>query len=163
MPVPVARRDVLRQVARNRQAACQQDGERQPLRGQRQQRLAVADRKCGRAGETAEQQAVGRHAAEPERGNQPRVLAVERPFVERDLDGPPAREDADADAEARAPDFPARQVQPPPVAAREEVQLQQAQRKAQPVPSEMDPAGVEQDGIDAVDVGSEHAPSGRLR
>ena len=63
--------------------------------GKEQERLLVPECKQSRADRTAEHKPVRSHPPEPVGGNQPEMLTVERPFVERDLDGSASDEDAD--------------------------------------------------------------------
>ena len=60
-----------------------------------QERLPVQEGKESRADRATEHQPMGGHPPEPVGGNQPEVLPIEGPFVERDLDGAAPDEDAD--------------------------------------------------------------------
>ena len=74
--------------------------------GQEQEGLPVKQGKEARADRATEHKPVGCHPSEPVGGNQPEMLTVERPFVERDLDQTAADEDANRDEQAQAPDVP---------------------------------------------------------
>ena len=121
-----------------------------------QERLAVAAREQRRAERAAEQQAVRSHAAEPPGRHQVDVVAVERPFVERDLDRASADQHPDGDEQAEAPHLPGRKPERP-ATAEKEVQLEESQGEAEAVPPEVDAADVEQHRIDPMRVRSEHA------
>src|SRR5689334_1406435 len=54
--------------------------------GDLQQRLPIPIREEDGAAGRPSEQAVRRHAAEPDGGDESRMIAVERPFVERDFD-----------------------------------------------------------------------------
>ena len=79
---------------------------------------------------------VGGHPPKPQGGNESEMLPVEGPFVERDLHGTAADEDADGHEEAQAPDLTARQVQRSMTVSQEEMKLQEPEGKAWPVPPE---------------------------
>ncbi|MGH9256948.1 MAG: hypothetical protein ACRD3C_20500 [Vicinamibacterales bacterium] len=71
------------------------------------------------------------------------MTTVERPFVEGDLDGAAADEDADGHEQAQAPDFAERHAQASTTASQEEVELQEPEGKAEPVPPEVHAGDVE--------------------
>ena len=66
--------------------------------GKEEERLPVPACKESRANRATEHKPVRSHAPEPVGGNLPKMLTVERPFVECDLDGSAADEDADGHA-----------------------------------------------------------------
>ena len=125
--------------------------------GKEQEGLPVLECKECRADRAAEHKPVGGHPPEPKGGNQPEMRPVEGPFVEPDLDGAAADEDADGHEQAQTPDLPKRQVQASMTASQKEMNLQEPEGKAQPVPPQVHAGDVEQNRIDLVDVGSEHA------
>jgi hypothetical protein len=128
--------------------------------GQEQERLlpkpCVESRRDGRTDE----QPVGRHSAEPHGRYQRRVLTVERPFVERDLDGAAAGEDAGGEEDRESPDVAPRQTERPAVAHQEPQNVQEAERETKTVPPEVEAAHVGDHGIDVVNVSAVHAFGG---
>ena len=100
--------------------------------------------------------AVGGHAPEPECRDQPWVPAVEGPFIESDLDGAASGQNPDDDEKTQAPDLPAGQLQSSPGPADREVEMQEPESEAEPVPPEVHSGHVEENRIDLVGVGSDH-------
>ena len=92
-----------------------------------------------------------RHPAEPERGDELRVVPVEEPLVESHLDSASAGEDADRQEQAQGPHRARRQVQPLPAAPQKQVQVEKPKRKPQPVPPEVGSSDVQQHGVNPMD------------
>ena len=81
------------------------------------------------------------------------MAPIEVPFVESDLDGPAARQYADGNEQTQAPDLAGGKTQPPSRPSQKEMELQQAEGKTESVPPEVHSGNVEQDRIDAVNIG----------
>lgn len=84
------------------------------------------------------------------------MLAVEGPLVEGHLHQPPAGQHARAEQQRERVDLRSPQVEPAAHAHHVEMQLDEAERIAQPVPPEVDSVELAEDGIDGVPVRSEH-------
>ena len=87
------------------------------------------------------------------------MVAVERPFVEGDLDRAPAYQHAGGDEQAQAPHLAGRQPQFPPTAPEEQMQLEESKGETEAVPPEVDAADVEQYRVEPMCVRSEHVSS----
>ena len=126
------------------------------LVGKLAERNTRAPREQPDAGRAADEQAVRGHAAQPQRGHQRDMVAIERPFVERDLDRATTDQDAGGEPDREPVDVVHAEAQPGPLPAHPEVHLQEAERVAHAVPPEIQPADLPDHRVDVVNEGAGH-------
>ena len=84
------------------------------------------------------------------------MTAVEPPLVEEHFDRAPADKHTDGDDERQREDFGRGQAEIPPVAPHEQVEFEESQGVAEPVPPQMHSPDGGDDWVDLVDVWSQH-------